>query len=181
MLAYIDSHQESWGCVASAEEMNCFFQEAFVHKAEAESLRKLGISAPSVTLEGNQIRMAFRYGQGWFSTIVSYELRMWLVSKEANVIAVQILSARAGALPISCQSVLHQLTDFATKQNKKVTLYRHEGTPVAIISLQPDQPNPPSTLTVLDVSKDRLNIQGRTLESEVRFGIPANPATPRPN
>ena len=95
--------------------------------------------------------------------MISYDLKLWLVRKEPNVIAVQILTARAGALPISCQSILHQLADFATKQNYKVSLYRYEGTPVAIISLQPDQPNPISTLTRLEVAQNTLTIQGKTL------------------
>jgi hypothetical protein len=164
MMIHVTERSPNWACTATEAEINCFFQELFVHRNEAESLRKLGISSFCVSLDGDQMRMAFRYGEGWFSTVISYELKVWLVSKEANVIAIQIRSARAGALPISCQSILHQLSEYATKLNYKVSLYRHEGTPVAIVSLQPEQPNPISTLTVLDFGANQVRIQGKTLE-----------------
>src|ERR1043165_4144106 len=156
--------EEHWGCDATELQLNSFFAEAFDRLGEAETLNNLGISSPCVTLEGEQVRLAFRYGKGWFSTVISYDLKIWLVPKEANVIAVQILAARAGAVPISCQSILHQFTEFARKQNYEVTLYRHEGSPVAVVRLQPDQPNPSASLTVLKFDTGKLSIRGKTLE-----------------
>src|SRR4051794_17529661 len=44
MMIYYADRADHWGCVASEAEINCFFQEAFVQRGEAESLRKLGIS-----------------------------------------------------------------------------------------------------------------------------------------
>jgi hypothetical protein len=159
----LNRKQECWGCDASEAQLNCFFDEIFVQRGEAEDLSKLGISSPSVTLEDDHIRLAFRYGSGWFSTVISYDLRIWLVPKEANVIAVEIQSARAGALPISKQSILHQLSEIARKQNFKVTLYRHEGNSVALIDLQGDQQQPKSILTTLKVTTNKLTIRGKTL------------------
>jgi hypothetical protein len=164
MLADRDAIKETWRCDATDAQLNCFFDEIFVQRGEAEELSKLGISSPSVTLEDDHIRLAFRYGSGWFSTVISYDLRIWLVPKEANVIAVEIQSARAGALPISKQSILHQLSEIARKQNFKVTLYRHEGNSVALIDLQGDQQQPKSILTTLKVSTNKLTIRGKTLE-----------------
>jgi hypothetical protein len=163
MMAYIKDRQELWGCDATETEINSFFEETFVQLGEAESLGKLGISAPCLVLDGNEVRMAFRYGSGWFSTVISYDLKIWLVPKEPNVVAVQVLRARAGALPISCQSILQQLAEFAGKQNYKVTFYRHEGTPVAIVNLQPDQ-TPTATLTMLSFSDNKMVIRGKTSE-----------------
>jgi hypothetical protein len=163
MMANIKGSVEDWGCDATEAQLNSFFEEAFVQQGEAESLRKLGICSPRVALDGEHIRMAFRYGKGWFSTVISYELKIWLVPKEANVVAVQILSARAGAVPISCQSIVHQLTEVAREQNYRVTLYRHEGTPVAVIRLQ-EQANPVHTLSLLQFSTGSLSIRGKTLE-----------------
>ena len=131
---------------------------------EAESLRKLGISDPVVSLEGDSMRLGFRYGSGWFSTVVSYELKVWLVPKEANTIAVEIVSARAGAWPISSQSILHQLTEFGRNQNMKVSLFRHDGHPVAVIGLQAEQdPHPKWLLTTVTIdSNNNLAIHGET-------------------
>lgn len=167
MLADRNANVETWGSHATEAQINCFFEEVFVGRGEAEGLRKLGISSPCVTLGDNQMRLAFRYGSGWFSTVISYELKVWLVPKEANVIAVEIQSARAGAVPISKQSIVPQLTDFARKQNYKVTLYRHEGNPVALIDLESDQQQSKSILTKLQINQNSLVIQGRTLDHAV--------------
>src|SRR6516162_3639146 len=164
MLADRDAKKETWRCDASEAQLNCFFDEIFVQRGEAEDLSKLGISSPSVTLEDDHIRLAFRYGSGWFSTVVSYDLKIWLVPKEASVIAVEIGRARAGALPISKLSILHQLSDLASKQNYKVTLYRHEGNSVALVDLQADQQPPKWILTTLKVGSKGLTIRGKTQE-----------------
>jgi hypothetical protein len=168
----LNRKQETWGCVASEAEINSFFDEVFVQRGEAEDLSKVGISSPSVTLEEDHIRLAFRYGSGWFSTVISYDLKVWLVPKEPNVIAVEIQNARAGAVPISKQSILHQLSEFARKQNFKVTLYRHEGNSVALVDLQGDQQQPKSILTTLKVSTSRIAISGKTLEFAIQHTLP---------
>jgi hypothetical protein len=91
-------------------------------------------------------------------------LKIWLVPREPNVIAVEIERARAGALPISKQTILHQLSDIARKQNFKVSIYRHEGNPVALIDLQGDQQSQAnSLLTTLKISSGSLAIRGKTL------------------
>lgn len=165
MIADKDAPEDAWGCTASEAQLNSFFQVHFPKLPEGESVRKLGISSPVVTLESDRMRLAFRYGSGWFSTVVSYELKVWLVPKEANTIAVEIVSARAGALPISTQSILQQLSEFCRKQNKKVSLFRHEGHPVAVIGLQADQdPHPKWLLTTVAIDQNLLVIAGKTPE-----------------
>jgi hypothetical protein len=181
---------ETWSCDATEAQVNSFFEEIFIEQGEAEGLRNLGISSPRVTFEepptdangdplpGGFARLAFRYGNGWFSTVISYELKIWLVPKEANTIGVEIRSARAGALPISKQSILNQLSDYARKQNFKVTIYRHEGNPVALIDLDGDQPHPKSMTTALQIGAGSLKIRGRTLEHAVVLPDPAKAARP---
>jgi hypothetical protein len=164
MMADIKGGKEAWGCDTSEAQVNCFFDEIWGQKGEAESLRDLGMSSPNVVFEKDHVRLAFRYGSGWFSTVISYDLKIWLVPKEANVIAVEIQSARAGALPISNRSILNQLTDFARKQNFKVTLFRHEGNTVAVIDLQGDQQHPKAILTTLYIDTNKLILRGKTLE-----------------
>jgi hypothetical protein len=161
MMALKKDNQPTWNCDASEAQLNCFFEEIWEQMGEAEGLHKLGISSPHVVLEKDYVRLAFRYGSGWFSTIISYDLKIWLVPKEDNV---KIKSARAGGLPISNHSMLHQLAEFARKQNFKVTLYRHEGNTVAIIDLQGDQQHPTAIMTTLAIDTNRITIRGRTLD-----------------
>ncbi len=165
LMVNFKTRQEIWGCTVTEPQMNCFLEESFARSGEAEKLREIGVSDLNVLFrDQNHLRVAFRYGSGWFSTVISYDLHIWPVPKEPNVIAVQILRARAGALPISSQSVLHQLSEFARHQNYKVMLYRHEHCPVAVIELQPYQPHPEGVLTGLVINQGKLSIQGMTLE-----------------
>jgi hypothetical protein len=176
MLANMNT--PTWGCNATEGEINCVLQEMFSESNEVDSLRKLGISSPCINLDGTEVRFAFRYGKGWLSTVISYELKVWLIAKEPNVVGVQVLSARAGALPIPCQSILHQLSEFAGKQNYKMTLYRHDGTPVAIIRLQEDQGSPSATLTELKCGNNQLHIRGKTLNPVVDLKPPPSAKAP---
>ncbi|HZZ78672.1 MAG TPA: hypothetical protein VFE62_09145 [Gemmataceae bacterium] len=166
MMADISARQdENWRCQFTEKQLNSFLDDTFPKLGEGEGLRKMGISSPAFMLEDDRVRLAFRYGSDWFSTVVSYDLKVWLVPKEPNTIAVEILSARAGAVPISSQSLLHQLSEFGRKQNKKVSLYRHEGNSVAVIHLQADQdPHPKWLLTALQINHTGVSIHGRTPE-----------------
>jgi hypothetical protein len=181
MIIDRDARQEDWGSNASEAQLNSFFEVIFPTLGEGESLRKLGIGAPVVTLEDDHMRLAFRYGSGLFSTVVSYDLKVWLVPKEANTIAVEIVSARAGALPISSQSILQQLSEFGRKQNKKVNLFRHEGHPVAVIGLQAEQdPHPKWILTTVEVHQNALLIHGKTPEHAMQPLDPSKPVKAAP-
>jgi len=170
-----DARQAKWGCDVTEAQMNSFFEEFFADRGESEGLRKLGVSSPSVVLEDDQLRLAFRYDSGWFTTVLSYQLKVWLVPKEPNTIAVEFMSARAGALPISSQLILQQLSDVARKQEYKVNLYRHEGNTVAVIQLQPNENHPWWLLTALQVSSNKLSIRGKTLDHALPAPQPKAP------
>jgi hypothetical protein len=77
---------------------------------------------------------------------------------------VEVLSARAGGLPISSRAILNQLSEYAQNQNFKFTLYRHDTNPVAIVELQPSQPQSSHILTCLRIQSEKITMQGKTLE-----------------
>ena len=171
MIKDKDAPTPTWGCDISEIQMNSFFAEIFTERGELEGLRKIGISSPSVVLEKDHLRIAFRYDAGFISTVISYDLKVWLVPKEPNMIAVEFLSARAGALPISSQSILQQLCDVARKQDYKVSLYRHEGNSVAVVQLQPNENHPTWLLTALQVNPNKLSIRGKTPDHALKAPI----------
>jgi len=151
---------KGWEISFTETGINSFFQEDFVNYGEAENLRKLGISEPRVSFEEDRIRCAFRYGSGFWSTVVSYDVKIWAVPKEPNVLAVEVLGRRAGALPISAQSLLTQLTEMAARHNVEVTAYRHEGHPVALIRFQADQARPTANLACIRTEPGTLIVRG---------------------
>jgi hypothetical protein len=48
----------------------------------------------------DRVRLAFRYGAEWWNTVITIDLRLWLVKSEANVVAMELVGY-AGSLPIS--------------------------------------------------------------------------------
>jgi hypothetical protein len=170
---------EKWGCKVSEVELNSFFQEMFAQQGEAENLRRFGISSPTVVLDKDEFRIGFRYDTGWFNTVISYRVKVWLVPKEPNVIAVEFLNARAGGLPITSQALMHQLREAALKLDYKVTLYRHEGNTVAVVQLNPNEMHPKSLLTTLQIEREGVTIQGKTLEHALKPLVPKK-AAPMP-
>jgi hypothetical protein len=170
---------EQWSCKVSEVELNSFFQEMFAQQGEAENLRKFGISSPTVVLDKDEFRIGFRYDTGWFDSVISYRVKVWLVPKEPNVIAVEFLNARAGGLPITSQALMHQLCEAARKLEYKVTLYRHEGNAVAVVQLHPNEAHPKSLLTTLQIQREGVTIQGKTLEHALKPLVPKK-APPAP-
>jgi hypothetical protein len=155
-----ENGRDGWHFKFTENDVNSFFQEDFINFGEADNLRKLGVSDPRVAFDQDCIRFAFRYGSGFWSTIVSYDLRVWAVPKEPNVLAVEIRRRRAGALPISSQALVNELAEIAARHNIEVTSYRYEGNPVALIRFQADQPRPTAQLKCLRVGLGELRIGG---------------------
>lgn len=174
---------KDWRCAVTESQLNSFFQEGFQKKGEAERLGHLGISDLVVALDDDRVRVAFRYGSGWFSTVVCYDLQIWLVPKETNTIAIKVLRARAGALPIASRTILQRLAEFAHDLNFDVKFYRHEGMTVATIQLEPSNTyNPYWRLTSVKVrrrSEDGmgvLSVQGKTEDFALPLNLPPAPA-----
>jgi hypothetical protein len=181
-------NQDAWHITMNEVDLNSFLQED-VANWEAEQLRKLGISEPRVAfLDEGQVRIGFRYGSGFWSTVVSYDLRIWSVPKEPNVVAVEVRGRRIGAVPLSAQTVLAELIDLAARHNNniqlrtaeraeggkqtvvadalphniEVTPYRYEANPVALIrfQFQADQGRPSAQLKCLHVRPGELRLGG---------------------
>ena len=180
MLLDIKAERGKWAYSFSEAQLNSFFEEDFVRLGE-EDLRKLNISRPRVVLEGDRLRFAFRYGTGFWSTVVSYDLRVWLAPKEPNVLAVEILSRRVGALPVSTHALLGQLSDLARRHNMEVSLYRHDGNPVALIHLHADRPRSTTHLECVRIDAGKLTIAGASPDFVTDSPIASKATTPSGN
>lgn len=170
----VDGGKEEWEITFSQAQVNSYLEEDFVRLGDAEALEKQGISEPRITFEDDHLRLGFRYGSGTWSTIVTYDLRLWLAPRDVNVMAVEILGRQAGGLPISAQGLLREITEMARRHNIEVTWYRHEGNPVALVRFQADRNRPSAQLRRLEVRHGTLTIGGRSLEA-IPAGTAAGP------
>ncbi len=115
-------------------------------------------------MDDGKLRLAFRYGTSPWSTILSYDVRLWLAPKDVNVVCVEILGRHAGALPIATQSFLNDIADLAGRHGIDVSWYRQNGNPVALIRFQADRSRPPAQLRHLDVKQGLISIGGLSQE-----------------
>jgi hypothetical protein len=154
--------EQKWVHRFTDKQINSWLAEHFVSsRLDAEFLPE-GISQPRIVLEPDKLRLAFRYGSGLWSTVVSIDLRLWLVKGEPNVVALKLVGFHAGALPISAQSLLESINEKCQGHGIGVDWYRDEGYPVALIRFQAEQPHPTLVLERIKLEKEAIHIQGHT-------------------
>jgi hypothetical protein len=153
----------AWNAHFEEKWVNSFFDEQFVDSGWAEKILPEGISAPRISIRSDKIRLAFRYDIGFVDTVISIDLRMWL-TKEPNVVALELQALHAGALPIAAQSLLERVSEAARQNNIEVTWYRYHGNPVALLRFQADQDHATIRLEQLALHEGAIDIAGHSLE-----------------
>jgi hypothetical protein len=156
------SDEQEWGHRFTDSEINSYLAEHFVQSRLNEHVLPDGISEPRLVIEPDKIRVAFRYGSGLWSTIVTIDLRIWLVKGEPNVVALKLVGFHAGALPISAQSLLETITKTCQDNGIGVDWYRDDGAPVALLRFQAEQPHPTLELETIKLEPGAIHIEGRT-------------------
>lgn len=157
------------------KEINCYLAEHFVQTNLDKQLLPDGISQPRIVIEPDLLRLAFRYGSGLWSTIISIDLRLWLVKGEPNVVALKLMGFHAGALPISAQSLLESISKTCQDNGIAVDWYRDEGRPVAVLRFQAEQAHPTLELQLIKLDQGAIHIQGRTKDPAMQRALLANP------
>lgn len=153
-----------WQGSFSSDQLNSFLQEDFVRVGSDENLPP-GFHEPRVQIEDGRLKLGVRYGSGLWSTVLSLELKMWLVSGEINMLAVEIVSLKAGRLPLSTSTLLDYISASARRENIDVTWFRHEGHPVAIMRFQADQTRPTFQFERVELKNQEIVLVGRSTQS----------------
>lgn len=166
-----------WGATFTADELNSLFRESLCPGGGWVKLLPEHFSAPRVAIEGDKVRLAVRYGHGLGSTVVSIELKTWLVHNETNTVALELCGMSAGALPLGVQSLLDWISEAARQRNINVTWYRHDGHPVGLFRFYADQARPTTQIRRLKVEDSRIIIAGRSL-LDLTGGAPSVPTMP---
>jgi hypothetical protein len=158
-----------WGATFEADELNCFLEE---YARELDDRLGGTAHAPRVSIAGDRVSLGVRMGTGVCSSVVWVTLRAWLVRAEPNCLAVEIESIRAGAIPVSGQSILDRVSEAARGSHVEVTWYRHGGKPVGLFRFFTDQGRRTTKqLRAVQIEDGRLRVAGRTATDAV--GLPA--------
>jgi hypothetical protein len=166
-----------WGETFTAEELNCFFAEMMSAEGSFAGLLPRGFHSPRVAIVGDRLRLGLRYGEGFWSTVVWVEFRVWLVAEEVNLMAVEVCDLKVGRLGIGAQSILDAISETAQGSKIDVMWYRHKGNPVGLFRFFPDQPRPASQILTLEVREGKVVIAGRTM-TDSPLPAPSGPLGP---
>jgi hypothetical protein len=142
------------------EHLNAYFQEEDLRASAGLIELPDGVRDVRIAFQQDRGQVGFRYGKGWWSSIISVEFRFWLVAQKTNVVALELINFRAGALPLGTQALLDFITESARQQNIDVTWYRHNGHPVALLQFQANQPRPNTLLRKLELQNGRVIVAG---------------------
>jgi hypothetical protein len=152
--------EQEWDIRLSDKQVNSYFAEAFKVEKLDERLLPEGVNEPRVIFEKGKVRLAFRYGKGLWSTIISIDFNVWL-TEEPNVVALKLFGVQAGSLPIGAQALLDELTEMLENNGIQVHWYREEGCPVAVLRFQTDQRESTVQLQHIEVEQHRITIRGK--------------------
>jgi hypothetical protein len=158
----IETLEPEWTVAFTDDQLNSYFQEDFPKNHGGDANLPEGFSSPRVQIEDGRMRIGVRYGQGSWTTVLSIQLKVWLVPGKANVLAMEIESLKAGALPLSPATLLDKISEVARRQNIDVTWFRENGHPVAIMRFQSDLTRPTLLFQQIDLSNGTLTIKGRS-------------------
>ena len=161
----ISLDEPNWEVVFSSEQVNAFFQEDY-YKFGGDDNWPEGVSAPRVKMEDGKMRFGFRYGRGLTSTVVSLEIRLWKVAvpDEPNTVAMEIVSFRAGSLPLSTGNLLDLISQLARREKIDIAWYRQDGHPVAVMRFQSDLSRPTFQFDRIELKDGKAIITGRSTD-----------------
>jgi hypothetical protein len=155
--------QSEWGETFTAEDLNCFFVENMGKKGGLASLLPQKVHSPRVAIDGDRLKLGFKYGDGFWSTVVWVELKVWLVKDEPNLVALEVCDLRTGSLPVGSQSVLDSISESAREWNIDVTWYRNGSNPVGLFRFFANQAGQAgSQILTLQVADGKIMVAGRT-------------------
>jgi hypothetical protein len=123
-----------WQFVVTADEINGWLAVDMARNhpnAMPATLRN-----PRVYISPNDLTVGCRYEQGVISGIVSMTLRPSVA--KANVVALQIVRARAGALPAPLKQVLDGVSQAARSMQLRLDWRQAGSDPVAMLSATDD-------------------------------------------
>jgi hypothetical protein len=159
----LERDEPDWRLEFTAQQLNAYFQQDYHVQGGDENLPE-ALSAPRVKFEDGRMRFGVRYGRGLFSTVLSVEVKAWLVPGLTNVMALEFVSLKAGSLPLSPASLIDRFSEAVRRENIDVTWYRNDGHPVAVMRFQADLTRPTLQFDRLELKDNSLMIAGRSAD-----------------
>jgi hypothetical protein len=147
-----------WEALFTAEQINGWLAVDRA-KNHPNSLPPM-LSDPRVAVDSKQVTFACRYQGGWISSVASVTIEPAV--PEPNVLALRIVKARAGLLPLPLGSIVDSLTRTAQNMNLRLE-WRHAGSdPVAMLSLPETDGEQTVRIDTLRLDDGEIYVAGST-------------------
>ena len=148
-----------WKAVITAEELNGWLAVDMIKNHP--KLLPPALRDPRVAIRPDEVLVGCRFEQGGITSVLSLTLQP--CSPEPNVVALRIVRARAGAIPVALKRVLDGISK-AARDNQIRLEWRQAGNdPVALLSL-PEDPEADRVVRIesLEVVDGEIRIVGVT-------------------
>ena len=115
--------QPSWQAAFSDREVNGWL--AIALKEKFADLLPPSILDPRVAFEAEEAVIGFRYQDKDFTTVISVRVNAWL--SDPDVVAIRLLKAHVGTLPIPLTKIVDQMTQALQKQVDRGNLTQEQA------------------------------------------------------
>jgi len=163
------ANSEPWALTISQDQLNAYLQDEDCSRSGLFTYPE-GVTQPRVEFTNDHLRIGFRYGTGTMSTIVSVDLKTWLVAKEPNMIALELCGLSFGGIPVGAHALMEYVSEAAREWNADVTWYRSGHHPIALIRLQANQSRPTLQLKRFEVTPGQVLLHGKPTSDPVAMG-----------
>lgn len=124
------------------------------------------VADPRVAIDDDCVRLAYRYQKGRFDTVFNLALKVYL-TEEPNVVALRLLSARAGLISMPMQDLMDGITAGARRAGLRLRWTQQEGDPLALITLPARfvEGGNEHVVELIEQGEGYLTVGGRPVES----------------
>lgn len=177
-------NEPRWEASFTDEQINSWMAEDLVN--HFAPLLPPGVKDPRIVLDADRLTLAFHLDQKPVPTVV------WIVLKadvpQDNELALTVEKIRAGALPVSPERFLADITKHAGAQGLSIDWSHRDGLPVATIRYDAHRDRDDVVLERVELLKGKLRLMGRSDRARGRVATPSLPDRqalesnfPRPN
>ncbi|MDA1049499.1 MAG: hypothetical protein O3C40_03340 [Planctomycetota bacterium] len=133
----LDLHNEvrsigTWEAVFTEEQVNGWLVADLPEKFP--SVLPRGTQEPRVAIDAEAIRVACRFDNGKFKSVISMALEVALTT-ETNTLAIRVSKLRAGALPVPLKQFLDKISVAARRGDIPLEWRQMDGDPVALVTV----------------------------------------------
>lgn len=159
-LANAVKKEDSWEALFTAEQINGWLAVDLVQNHPGALPPTL--HDPRVAIDPKRITFACRFDGRGINTVLTLTIEPYV--PEPNVIALRIISAKAGLVPVPLNKVLDRLSQAAREMHFHLEWRRTGSDPVAMLSLPATDDDRPVRIETLRLGENEIYVAGTTRE-----------------